>query len=136
MPLDRLFFGFSILLVFFFQAEDGIRDTSVTGVQTCALPIWAPRVFDGQPSPHHLGQTARHGEPEPGTEPRVRVEALERLEDARPQLWWDAGPMVDHPEPHVRAARLHADDDGLAFGAVSHRVGEQVDEDLLEPHGV
>src|SRR5437879_13040005 len=26
---------------FFFQAEDGIRDTSVTGVQTCALPILA-----------------------------------------------------------------------------------------------
>src|SRR3989339_749049 len=25
--------------VFFFQAEDGIRDWSVTGVQTCALPI-------------------------------------------------------------------------------------------------
>jgi len=28
------------LLLFFFQAEDGIRDWSVTGVQTCALPIW------------------------------------------------------------------------------------------------
>src|SRR5437762_10731186 len=27
------------LLCFFFQAEDGIRVTSVTGVQTCALPI-------------------------------------------------------------------------------------------------
>src|SRR5882672_12499351 len=27
-------------LVFFFQAEDGIRDHCVTGVQTCALPIW------------------------------------------------------------------------------------------------
>src|SRR5690554_7676669 len=26
--------------VFFFQAEDGIRDADVTGVQTCALPIW------------------------------------------------------------------------------------------------
>src|SRR2546425_8314347 len=25
---------------FFFQAEDGIRDKLVTGVQTCALPIW------------------------------------------------------------------------------------------------
>src|SRR6266436_4213518 len=25
---------------FFFQAEDGIRDVAVTGVQTCALPIW------------------------------------------------------------------------------------------------
>src|SRR5207247_6632050 len=31
---------------FFFQAEDGIRDPLVTGVQTCALPIWAlPRLF-------------------------------------------------------------------------------------------
>src|SRR5205823_9462936 len=29
-----------ILSSFFFQAEDGIRDKLVTGVQTCALPIW------------------------------------------------------------------------------------------------
>src|SRR2546426_5760629 len=29
----------SITFVFFFQAEDGIRDYKVTGVQTCALPI-------------------------------------------------------------------------------------------------
>src|SRR5699024_12151961 len=28
-----------LCLVFFFQAEDGIRDRNVTGVQTCALPI-------------------------------------------------------------------------------------------------
>src|SRR5690348_17966125 len=28
------------VVVFFFQAEDGIRDGRVTGVQTCALPIW------------------------------------------------------------------------------------------------
>src|SRR5699024_11509260 len=27
------------ILIFFFQAEDGIRDRNVTGVQTCALPI-------------------------------------------------------------------------------------------------
>src|SRR5207237_5680676 len=27
------------IIFFFFQAEDGIRDSSVTGVQTCALPI-------------------------------------------------------------------------------------------------
>src|SRR5436309_9277851 len=32
------------LTFFFFQAEDGIRDFHVTGVQTCALPIW--------PTPH------------------------------------------------------------------------------------
>src|SRR5260370_11643996 len=31
--------GIRILSFFFFQAEDGIRDSSVTGVQTCALPI-------------------------------------------------------------------------------------------------
>src|SRR2546422_6234991 len=34
---------------FFFQAEDGIRDVAVTGVQTCALPI----------SLEHLGDEAR-----------------------------------------------------------------------------
>src|SRR5699024_12091110 len=28
------------VLFFFFQAEDGIRDRNVTGVQTCALPIY------------------------------------------------------------------------------------------------
>src|SRR2546429_2923079 len=31
----------SCLSFFFFQAEDGIRDVAVTGVQTCALPILA-----------------------------------------------------------------------------------------------
>src|SRR5688572_197799 len=40
-----LFFFFSLifffLFFFFFQAEDGIRDLTVTGVQTCALPILA-----------------------------------------------------------------------------------------------
>src|SRR5260370_15587153 len=30
----------SVFVCFFFQAEDGIRDSSVTGVQTCALPIF------------------------------------------------------------------------------------------------
>ena len=29
---------------FFFQAEDGIRDWSVTGVQTCALPIFVDKI--------------------------------------------------------------------------------------------
>src|SRR5207253_8678464 len=31
-----------VFLFFFFQAEDGIRDGHVTGVQTCALPICLP----------------------------------------------------------------------------------------------
>src|SRR6478609_11555759 len=39
------FFSFcvdNVFLFFFFQAEDGIRDKLVTGVQTCALPIFVP----------------------------------------------------------------------------------------------
>src|SRR2546430_15786301 len=35
------------LIFFFFQAEDGIRDLTVTGVQTCALPISGPDVISG-----------------------------------------------------------------------------------------
>src|SRR5437667_8147181 len=31
-----------VFIFFFFQAEDGIRDRDVTGVQTCALPIYEP----------------------------------------------------------------------------------------------
>src|SRR2546430_12596657 len=31
--------------IFFFQAEDGIRDLTVTGVQTCALPISRPNIL-------------------------------------------------------------------------------------------
>src|SRR5699024_11828724 len=34
------------ICIFFFQAEDGIRDRNVTGVQTCALPIYA--IVDGK----------------------------------------------------------------------------------------
>src|SRR5947207_12544963 len=62
------FFFFSLFLFllfcffFFFQAEDGIRDHCVTGVQTCALPIWlllvrSPNLKgkrgDLEPKPHH-----------------------------------------------------------------------------------
>src|SRR5699024_12682328 len=36
-------------VVFFFQAVDGIRDRNVTGVQTCALPIWAPTPWPSVP---------------------------------------------------------------------------------------
>src|SRR2546430_9560940 len=39
--------GFS---VFFFQAEDGIRDLTVTGVQTCALPIFSDIRLEGLPA--------------------------------------------------------------------------------------
>src|SRR5438105_10160389 len=67
---------------FFFQAEDGIRDPLVTGVQTCALPICRPRA---RPC------TWRH--------PR-RSQAIERdLGSGDGQ-----GPACLHPRPRARLA--------------------------------
>src|SRR5207249_8014010 len=43
----RRYASFIILCVFFFQAEDGIRDRNVTGVQTCALPIYSTLTIQG-----------------------------------------------------------------------------------------
>src|SRR2546429_6528333 len=50
-----------MLSLFFFQAEDGIRDVAVTGVQTCALPISSVsgHLFRGQlPGIDHVRMTA------------------------------------------------------------------------------
>ena len=41
MSIGRLRGGGICSFFFFFQAEDGIRDDLVTGVQTCALPIYS-----------------------------------------------------------------------------------------------
>src|SRR5205823_8612857 len=38
----------ALFFFFFFQAEDGIRDKLVTGVQTCALPISVTRALVGE----------------------------------------------------------------------------------------
>src|SRR5690348_17445370 len=53
-------FDFVFFFFFFFQAEDGIRDGRVTGVQTCALPILgvAARILDNSPWDYY--QTMRH----------------------------------------------------------------------------
>src|SRR5699024_12048693 len=52
----------------FFQAEDGIRDRNVTGVQTCALPIYVWAVIVLLPP----SETKRAG----GDGPPLRLEAL------------------------------------------------------------
>src|SRR2546430_12219266 len=43
-----LFVRRSVCFVFFFQAEDGIRDLTVTGVQTCALPIFLTSTYSAE----------------------------------------------------------------------------------------
>src|SRR2546429_1665754 len=77
--------------IFFFQAEDGIRDVAVTGVQTCALPIY----FAG----HRVGEVVRKDGLKlifddgswvcyrlSGTEPVVRVYSEARSEDGLEKL--------------------------------------------------
>src|SRR2546430_3928951 len=60
------------ILFFFFQAEDGIRDLTVTGVQTCALPIYGLIA--------HAGDERRaQAEPRVGNEPMGRF-VLEQLQ--------------------------------------------------------
>src|SRR6266403_4278071 len=81
------------LFFFFFQAEDGIRDLYVTGVQTCALPIsvLAQRVQG------HLGA---------GVEARLEVTDVDRLRVRAERL-------ERHRLLLVRAAQLaHAHVDG------------------------
>src|SRR5437762_7493334 len=51
---------FLFIIFFFFQAEDGIRDTSVTGVQTCALPILLPPA-SGEPTARGVGGVPSRG---------------------------------------------------------------------------
>src|SRR2546430_8557599 len=50
------------MIFFFFQAEDGIRDLTVTGVQTCALPIY-PRARAGPRPPGSVRFGVRFGTP-------------------------------------------------------------------------
>src|SRR5256885_7509458 len=48
-----------MLCFFFFQAEDGIRDYKVTGVQTCALPIWCGPRAPENAKPLAVGRRGR-----------------------------------------------------------------------------
>src|SRR2546428_9359404 len=63
---------------FFFQAEDGIRDLIVTGVQTCALPIWFQ--FEGAEASFALHQELERRLRALELEPLV-LERLELVED-------------------------------------------------------
>src|SRR5256885_15940225 len=55
-----------MLGVFFFQAEDGIRDYKVTGVQTCALPISPGRRGPGRSGRRGRRRPGRRGRPAAG----------------------------------------------------------------------
>src|SRR5690554_7665508 len=93
-----IFFCFFWILVFFFfffffffQAEDGIRDADVTGVQTCALPIYTTRPSTCWPpgsrrrSTASLTDNARrpHEQPDPDHHEAAEAAKVVRLEIGR-----------------------------------------------------
>src|SRR2546430_16904634 len=81
----------SIFFFFFFQAEDGIRDLTVTGVQTCALPISRQR--GGELRAQDARGRGPAGGPGPEThDPRVGGDRGARV--GRPAA--DRGPL---PQP-------------------------------------
>src|SRR2546426_12786944 len=94
---------FMVGFFFFFQAEDGIRDYKVTGVQTCALPIWVRHAGDLRPDEARpVGDHLRLGETL--LEPRFRKVAAQRFAQRRrlplpafghaPPLLPDLGPLM------------------------------------------
>src|SRR5699024_12178619 len=78
-----------LIIIFFFQAEDGIRDRNVTGVQTCALPIsdGGPQALVVFPPLLTAKAVPRPGRPAPGGIPaggwRAEVVAPHGLVDTR-----------------------------------------------------
>src|SRR5438309_5257928 len=65
---DKVYYFECFFFFFFFQAEDGIRDGTVTGVQTCAPPISEPDIDVGGAAAagrmRHLRQRQRRADPE------------------------------------------------------------------------
>src|SRR5438093_6068119 len=84
-------------VVFFFQAEDGIRDWSVTGVQTCALPI--SRDDDLRDAAGRRGCAPR------GRERRARGTPRDRERPAAARGARPADPLAWHVRNRHRAAR-------------------------------
>src|SRR2546426_12186586 len=95
----------TLLFFFFFQAEDGIRDYKVTGVQTCALPISAGKPLAGGRRGHLAAGPHRPG---------IHVDRFTPAAQEVGQL------LVFRPRPRLRrsSGRLRAE----------HGCGEQCDD--------
>src|SRR2546428_13691502 len=109
-----------MFLFFFFQAEDGIRDLIVTGVQTCALPICV-----GEPA-------ARAGD--------ERIHPLRRrLRFRLERLHGKGGPAerlrVGLGEPARESARLAPAAQDPDEAMLLHGLGEQPDARWADPPG-
>src|SRR2546430_3328389 len=102
-----------VWLFFFFQAEDGIRDLTVTGVQTCALQICAPRT---RPCPARRGGCVRRAtvrparrRPAPAGRPGAHRRCAAPAAGAHTAARWYASPRAYRGgERFARAGRRPA----------------------------
>src|SRR2546422_4136766 len=92
-----------VLRRFFFQAEDGIRDVAVTGVQTCALPIYVLVALGLEDD--HVGRLAAERAPE-ADRPQARRLLLLVPPLARLGRQVDVGELPARLVLHERDARL------------------------------
>src|SRR5215216_7935989 len=92
-----------IFFFFFFQAEDGIRDDLVTGVQTCALPISLPRFLGTLVAALLLLAGCGGDEERRSEERRVGKECRSRWS---PDHYKKNGPLADNGGPTKTHALL------------------------------
>src|SRR5207302_5109551 len=92
---------FLVFFFFFFQAEDGIRDFHVTGVQTCALPISKsePNAASGTPRStlHGILQLSYRATRRRNTSTRASTNA--RTCAPLASFSWSASPVHSYPYP-------------------------------------
>src|SRR3989449_11684304 len=108
----------SRLLFFFFQAEDGIRDVAVTGVQTCALPIYlearvSPEVCELSAEP--IDPLARGGVALDAVDADLEIgqsRAVQGFDQLRGQQV-SVGDELPAPESELAHARDDADEIGV-----------------------
>src|SRR5437773_9168904 len=115
---------FFFFVFFFFQAEDGIRDRDVTGVQTCALPIWDRGILERLDEGAVLGdggyllELEKRGYVQAGPfTPEVVLEHPAAVKELH-QEFLDAGAEV------LQSVAFYASKEKLATTGFADRVGE------------
>src|SRR3712207_2645709 len=126
---------------FFFQAEDGIRDIGVTGVQTCALPIFRQAVLEDDHAGHHVGLLDVRDVD--ALDAQRRVGELERLLQLRQRQRAGgevAGPLDPVPGEGLLGVALHRLQQGTLVAPLrhpqAHAAATELAQQLLVPVGV
>src|SRR5438874_6407998 len=123
VPLNIMSF-----LFFFFQAEDGIRDLYVTGVQTCALPILAASPTQTRWSESmnilQINSSARR---DASHSTRLATRVVERLRETAPESTLTVRDLNNAPHPILDEAAL-----GALFTPANQRTPEQAARAALD----